>query len=101
MHRTTECHPVAYLFPDMDEGEYEELKEDIKKNGVQMPVVTCQGKVADGRHRWRACNELGIKCPTVDFDGPEEFLLDFVVSLNMRRRHLNPSQRAMIAARIV
>jgi N6-adenosine-specific RNA methylase IME4 len=54
----------------------------------------------DGRERLRACRELGIE-PRYDdvgkLDGPTQA---FVVSQNLHRRHLNDSQRAMIAARL-
>src|SRR2546425_683064 len=54
--------------------------------------------VLDGRTRLRACLELGILCPTQDFEGHDP--LGFVVSMNLRRRHLDESQRGMVAARL-
>ena len=90
-------HRFAFLFPDMDAQQYAELKADIERSGVQCPAVMFDGKVAEGRHRWKICEELGQVCPTVDFDGTEAALLDFVISLNLHRRHLNESQRAMVA----
>ena len=54
--------------------------------------------IIDGRHRWRACSELGIECPTNEYEDDDPF--GFVVSLNLHRRHLNESQRAMVAAKL-
>src|SRR5262249_32476678 len=50
--------------------------------------------------RWRACKELGIKPKTREWDGRGS-LLAFVLSLNLHRRHLTPSQKAMAAAAAV
>lgn len=54
--------------------------------------------IIDGRHRWRACSELGIECETTEYTDDDP--LGFVVSLNLHRRHLNESQRAMVAAKM-
>lgn len=91
-------HPVADIFPRMSEGEFSSLKEDIKTHGVLEPVWTHEGQIIDGRHRWRACEELGVECPTREYEG--EDVVAFVVSLNLKRRHLNESQRALVAANI-
>lgn len=55
-------------------------------------------RVIDGRHRARACEELGIDPETEVYEGDD--LVAFVVSLNLHRRHLDESQRAMVAGRL-
>ena len=51
-----------------------------------------------GRHRYRACLELGIECPTkVITDASPN---DIVASLNIFRRHLTPSQIAMVMTKL-
>ena len=91
---------LSTAFPAMDEDDYAHLRDSIKRYGVREPVVTFEGKIIDGRHRWRACEELGIPCPTVEWDG-EGSLVEFVIDRNLRRRHLTPSQRAATAARLM
>jgi N6-adenosine-specific RNA methylase IME4 len=93
-----EVHPLADIFPPMSEAEFANLKDDIAEHGVREPVWLHQGQLVDGRHRWRACAELAIECPRRDYQGDN--VLAFVVSLNLARRHLSESQRAMVAARL-
>ncbi|HEX6968281.1 MAG TPA: MT-A70 family methyltransferase [Micromonosporaceae bacterium] len=94
-------HPVADIFPMMSDREYRDLVEDIRAHGLREPVWTHRdGRIIDGRNRWLACAELGIEPQTKVYEGDDAGLVSFVVSLNLRRRHLNESQRAMVAARI-
>ena len=95
---TFEPHPLAGLFPPMGRYEYEDFKEDIRRNGLQMPIVLFDGRILDGRNRYLACKELGIPPRFVNYEGDDPE--GVVASLNLQRRHLNPSQRAMIAARL-
>ena len=94
---TDEIHPLQ-LVPERSPKQFAALKSDIKRRGVLSPVLRYQGKILDGRGRWRACKELGIECPVLDYDGADP--VAEIVSLNAIRRHLNASQRAMLAARI-
>lgn len=93
-------HPVADLFPRMSAEDFAALREDIRAHGVLDPIWVWKGQVIDGRHRALACDEVGIKCPTREWEGIESDLVSFVLSLNLKRRHLDASQRAMVAAAI-
>jgi len=90
-----EYHEVASLFPLMDGEDYENLKNDIRKNGLQEAVYLHEGRIIDGRNRERACRELGIPLKTREWSGKGS-LVAFVVSMNLHRRHLSSGQRAMI-----
>ena len=39
---------------------FEELKNDICKNGQLVPIILRDGNILDGRHRHKACMELGV-----------------------------------------
>lgn len=91
-------HKYANIFPVMGEAEFTELKADIDRNGVIESVTLYKGKILDGRNRQRACKDLGIELPHREYTGDDPF--GYVISLNLHRRHLNESQRAMIAARM-
>jgi len=87
-------HPIAGLFPEMDADAFGALKASISEHGVLVPALTCRGQILDGRHRDRACRELGIACPTIEWDGREPWLA--LQALNLRRRHLSAGQVAAI-----
>ncbi|MFQ5510200.1 MAG: ParB/RepB/Spo0J family partition protein, partial [Leptospirillia bacterium] len=57
-------------------------------------------RIIDGRNRYRASRAVGCDVATQVFEGSDAELVGFVISLNLRRRHLNESQRAMAAAKL-
>jgi hypothetical protein len=91
-------HDLANLFPTMKPYEVDDLAADIKGHGLREKIVLLDGKILDGRNRYLACQKAGIEPETQQFQGVDP--LSFVVSKNLRRRHLKDSQRALIAARI-
>lgn len=93
-------HPAAELFPVMDEAAFTALVADIAAHGQREPILVLDGQVIDGRHRLRACEQLGLEplVRQVSADDGDPFGL--VVSLNLHRRHLSEGQRAIIAARL-
>lgn len=90
-------HPAANLFPLMDDEELQALAEDIKgPNGQLEDILTYDNQIIDGRNRYRACLLAGVKPRFREWDG-EGSLVAFVVGKNLHRRHLTPSQLAMVA----
>ena len=95
-----EQHEYGKMFPTMSESEFNDLVEDIRKNGLEDKIVMLDGMVLDGWHRYLALLALGIdpKPYFIEYDGKDP--LAYVVSKNKHRRHLDKSQWAMIAAKI-
>jgi len=95
-----ETHPAADLFPMMEEEELRELASDIKRTGQRHAVVVIGSKILDGRNRVRACEMVGVEPRFSQYEGPKDVasILDYVVSLNLSRRHLSASQRAWLGA---
>lgn len=91
-------HEIANIFPLIHGKEFVELKVDIKQNGCIEPIVLYEGQILDGRNRFRACQEVGVEPEFVDYEGDDP--LSHVISLNIHRRHLDESQRAMVGAKI-
>ena len=99
---TLEIHAAANIFPMMSECEFAHFKQDIKKHGQKEWIALYQGKILDGRNRYKACIELGIEpelCE-VDESKPNFDPIAYVLSHNLHRRHLTESQRSMVAGKL-
>lgn len=93
-----EFHPLANVLPLMEGEPFAELVADIKANGLREPIMVYEDKVLDGRNRFRACVDLGMQPDLEYFNGGDP--VAFVISKNIHRRHLDTSQRAMVAAKL-
>lgn len=94
-----EAHKFANIFPMIEGNELEVLKNDIKEHGLLSPVVLYEDKILDGRNRFKACKEMGIEPKFEYYTGDKP--LEFVISLNLKRRHLTQSQAGVIALTIM
>jgi len=89
------------LFPLLTGSDFDELKADIGKNGLLESIwLHTDGSIIDGRNRHRACIETETE-PRFRTWGGQGSLVAFVVSLNLHRRHLTSSQRAVIALEVL
>ncbi len=90
-------HEAANIFPLLDGDEFDRLVEDIRKYGLRKEIALLDGKVIDGRNRYRACLLASAerRYTEIETDDP----VAYVLSLNLHRRHLTPSQQSMVAAR--
>lgn len=91
------CHSAATALPDMGDDEYKSLRDDIASHGLLVPIELLDGKIIDGRHRFKACKELKIEPSFVDVKLNGQSAAEYVWSLNGARRHLSASQRAAVA----
>lgn len=97
---TLEPHELALLFPPYSETQMAELIADLKANGMSQPIVLLEGKVLDGWNRTCAAKAIGWSTiRTTNFDHHMS-AQQFVISMNLIRRHLTDGQRAMIAAKL-
>jgi len=99
-HTAPASHEVATLLPPMEEADYRELVEDIRAHGLIEPIWLHDGQIIDGRHRYWACREAGRE-PSFRTWKAGGSLVEFVVSLNLHRRHLNSAQKAVLAVDVV
>jgi ParB-like chromosome segregation protein Spo0J len=94
-----EIHPLALAFPAYGETDLSQLADDIRDHGMRQPVTLFEGKVLDGRNRVDAAKKAGlIEIIAFEFEGTFEQARDYVISMNLVRRHLDTGQRSMIAA---
>jgi ParB-like chromosome segregation protein Spo0J len=98
-------HPLSTLFPPMSDQELQELAKDIKINGLRTSIVLHEDKILDGVQRERACELANVQPTYMDFrqmeglntNGP----LAYVVSENLHRRHLHPSDYTILINKLV
>jgi hypothetical protein len=113
---TYKVHPAADVFPMMSDEELQKLGEDIKANGLKVPLSFCwveSGTPAahrvliDGRNRLDAMERVGISLKPLrsglpgSFRGKEtaNIVIDgdpvaHIIGLNIHRRHLTKQQQA-------
>ncbi|KKN34612.1 hypothetical protein LCGC14_0792020 [marine sediment metagenome] len=94
-----ETHKFADIFPMIEGNELKVLKDDIKEHGLLNPIILYDNKILDGRNRFKACNEIGIEPKFETYKGNKP--LEFVISLNLKRRHLTQSQAGVIALSVM
>jgi N6-adenosine-specific RNA methylase IME4/ParB-like chromosome segregation protein Spo0J len=96
---TYKHHSAAKLFPMMSRAELLDLAADIKLHGQQHSIILTQDDlVLDGRNRLAACELAGVE-PDFQYwlNEGETSPTAWVLSTNMKRRHLDESQRGLIA----
>ncbi len=99
-------HPAAALFPQLEGKPFDELVEDIRKNGVVQPITLWNGQLVDGRNRLLAARKAGIESKDIPVKKlpaklSEADVYAYVYSLNYARRHLTDQQRAAIVIKIM
>jgi hypothetical protein len=119
-------HPLADLFPLIEGDEFSAFAEDIRLNGIVDKIVLLDGAILDGRNRFnvlvhltesgevlgsgwghRTGEPLDVEHLDPDNSWFRKFSreidgdpLSWVLSKNLKRRHLNESQRSMVAAKL-
>jgi hypothetical protein len=95
MSKQMEFHLYCQIFPQGSEQVINDLANDIKTHGLVEKIITFEDKILDGRNRYLACLKAGVDPVFEEYDGDNP--LQYVVSKNLHRRHLDVGQRAMIA----
>jgi len=95
---TLKNHPSADWLPVLSDSEYRELRDDIQNRGLREPILVKSGHIIDGRHRLRACKELGIEPRFEEYEGDD--ILAEIASRNLFRRNLTPQERAALVVKM-
>lgn len=97
------------LLPPLSDEEWSMLREDIRAHGVLVPIVLDDaGNVLDGHHRLACIASLELETPglTIPYDTEvrrnltEDGKRDFVIALNLKRRHLTADQRLSLLIKL-
>lgn len=91
-------HEIANVWPFLDEDKLQELADDIRANGLINPIWTYEGKILDGRNRYKACLLASVEPRFNEYKGDEPTA--FAVSMNDKRRHMNKGQLGAIGAEL-
>lgn len=91
-------HEIANVWPLLDDEKLQELAADIRANGLVNPIWTYEGKVLDGRNRYKACLLANVAPKFNEYKGDEPTA--FAVSMNDKRRHMNKGQLGAIGAEL-
>ncbi|MCP6719031.1 MAG: ParB N-terminal domain-containing protein [Patescibacteria group bacterium] len=92
-------HEVSSYLPLLEGEDFDALVEDIKQFGQIEPAILFEGRIIDGRNRYRACKKLSITLKTREWkpSGATGITpLQFVISENIMRRHLTIAQRSEV-----
>jgi ParB-like nuclease domain len=95
-----EAHPVAALFPMLNDTDLQSLAKDIKEHGQRDPILVFKGQVLDGRNRLRACELAGVEPRIEEYEDNPAGIPKLIVSKNVHRRHLTTRERTEIAAKL-
>ncbi len=89
-----EYHEICLWLPHKPET-VEDIAADIKDNGFRpdRAIVTYEGKILDGRHRYEAALEAGVDPVFTEFSGDKREAINYVTSENVARRHLNNKEK--------
>jgi len=93
-------HPLAESWHPLSDADYAKLVESIRENGQHHPIVMHENQILDGRHRYRACLEIGIKPWTIEWDRKGD-ILDVVANTAGIGRHSTAHQKALAGARMM
>lgn len=96
-------HPLAEIFPMMDKLEFSSLVSSMELGGYKeyFPILLFDGKILDGRNRYKASLEAQVEPSFIEFEGSYEDAQSYNMAANMHRRHFSKSQMAMIAAKAI
>jgi ParB-like nuclease domain len=104
--KTYDFHPLADMFPLMEGEDFDALVADIKAHGLKDNIILYEGKILDGRNRYRACKAAGVEVHYWHFydlkgrlDRPDPAA--YVISANLHRRHLTAEQKREVIAKLL
>jgi len=92
------------LVPRPSSDDYNRLKSDIEKNGIEQAIViNSKGEILEGYTRYQIAQELSIEdIPHIvkDFKNDDEEI-SYVIRVNMNRRHLTVMQKTQLGMQLL
>jgi ParB-like chromosome segregation protein Spo0J len=94
-------HPEADILPLIKGDRFDELVGDIGRRGLRVSITTHKGQIIDGRNRYLACLKAGVEPKFVEFEGKDEEVTRFIISMNIHRRDLKPEERRELLKKLL
>jgi len=88
-------HEAANVLPLLPEKELQDLADNIRRHGLEVPITVCRGLIVDGRNRLMACQLAGVE-PRFEERNDIEDIAMWVWSLNGERRHLQSQEQKVL-----
>ena len=91
---TMQYHEICLWLPHRPET-VDDIANDMIANGFRMDraIITYEGKILDGRHRYEAALKANIDPIFTEFRGTKAEAIAFVTSENVARRHLSNREK--------
>lgn len=87
-------HEICKWSPYKEET-IDKIADNMVRNGYDkdQPIVTYEGAILDGRHRYVAAQKVGVDPITVEFHGTRQEAIDFVTMRQVDRGHWNSQEK--------
>lgn len=98
------AHDLANMLPMIEGADFAGLKADIKEKGILEPIRLFEGRILDGRNRYKAAKEVGHAFTAKDFKDFVGTYADaeaFVISTNFHRRQMTNAQKHAVIQRMI
>ena len=78
--KSYEDHPIASCWRLTNKTEHHALTMSIRRSGLLLPIMLYEGKILDGRNRYRACVEAGVAPRFEEYKGDDalQFAIDTI-----------------------
>jgi ParB-like chromosome segregation protein Spo0J len=93
-----EFHEYANIYRLLPDSDLQKMADDIREKGQLLPITSYEGKILDGRNRYKACQLADVEPRIEEYTGNDP--LGLIASLNDHRRHDSENERAIVAARM-
>jgi len=89
MKKLTEDQEFKSYMPPLSEDEYNQLENNIKKEGCREPIIVWEDTIIDGHNRYNICKENNIEFQTVEkqFDTKDQAKV-WIIDNQKGRRNL-------------
>ena len=95
-------HDICLWLPHRPEVA-EDIAKDMAINGFrpERAIITFEGQILDGRHRYEAAKIAGVQPIYTEFHGTIEEAIALVASENVARRHLSSPEKEFFYVQVV